>query len=164
MACRRAQNSPSIQPRKFRNVPDNNSKGEYSIMFGRILSGLFVAAALAIATPAFAGADDWVGHWVNSNLSTANLVSIDITKPGANLRVHPWGKCTPTPCDWGTVNATVPPSGINYQAVFNPGFKTATLRLILSPDHNRLTVINQTVFTDGSGRAPYSTTEVFRRE
>lgn len=130
-------------------------------MIGRIFGGLCVAAAMAISAWASAGPEHWVGHWVNNNPATTGLVSIDITKPGANLLVHPWGKCHPSPCDWGTVVATVPPSGINFQAVFNPGYKTTTLRLVLSHDESRLTVINQTVFFDG--RPPLYTTETFHR-
>ncbi len=47
-------------------------------------------------------ANDWVGTWTNANSSTNNVTRIIITSANGQLTLHPFGKCTPTDCDWGT--------------------------------------------------------------
>ncbi|MEK7311223.1 MAG: NBR1-Ig-like domain-containing protein [Chloroflexota bacterium] len=47
-------------------------------------------------------AADWAGTWVNTNAGTNNITRIIITASGSQLSVHPFGKCTPSDCDWGT--------------------------------------------------------------
>ena len=47
-------------------------------------------------------ANDWVGTWTNTNSSTINVTRIIITSVGGQLTLHPFYKCTPTNCDWGT--------------------------------------------------------------
>lgn len=47
-------------------------------------------------------ASDWVGTWTNANASTTNITKIIITSANDQLTLHPFGKCAPTDCDWGT--------------------------------------------------------------
>ncbi|MBI3243658.1 MAG: hypothetical protein HYZ49_15345 [Chloroflexi bacterium] len=47
-------------------------------------------------------AADWVGTWANANAATTNITRIIITSAGGQLTLHPFGKCTPIDCDWGT--------------------------------------------------------------
>jgi|GEM_PF-764127 len=44
---------------------------------------------------------DWVGTWTNL-AATNNITKIIIGVSGAQLTFHPYGKCTPSDCDWGT--------------------------------------------------------------
>ena len=46
-------------------------------------------------------ATDWVGTWTNK-VVTNNITKIIITSSGGQLSLHPYGKCTPSDCDWGT--------------------------------------------------------------
>lgn len=48
-------------------------------------------------------ASDWVGTWTNL-AATNNITKIIIGVSGAQLTFHPYGKCTPSDCDWGTKN------------------------------------------------------------
>ncbi|MBI3763789.1 MAG: hypothetical protein HY260_18245, partial [Chloroflexi bacterium] len=47
-------------------------------------------------------ANDWVGTWTNTNAGTSNITKIVISSSGGQLTVHPYGKCTPQDCDWGS--------------------------------------------------------------
>jgi hypothetical protein len=47
-------------------------------------------------------ASDWVGTWTNANAGTSNITKIIITSANDQLTLHPFGKCAPTDCDWGT--------------------------------------------------------------
>ncbi|MEK7808415.1 MAG: NBR1-Ig-like domain-containing protein [Chloroflexota bacterium] len=44
---------------------------------------------------------DWVGTWTNL-AATNNITKIIIGVSGAQLTFHPYGKCSPSDCDWGT--------------------------------------------------------------
>jgi hypothetical protein len=48
-------------------------------------------------------AADWVGTWTNL-AATNNITKIIIGVSGAQLTFHPYGKCSPSDCDWGTKN------------------------------------------------------------
>lgn len=49
-------------------------------------------------------AADWVGTWTNLTATTNNITKIIIGTSGAQLTLHPYGKCSPSDCDWGTKN------------------------------------------------------------
>ena len=49
------------------------------------------------------------GTWVNDDPNTGGITRILIAASGSDLAVHPYGKCHPTDCDWGT--RTVPRAG-----------------------------------------------------
>lgn len=53
------------------------------------------------------GASQYAGTWLNDDSATSGVTKIIITHLGGqNLRIHPYGKCTPTDCDWGTKDVT----------------------------------------------------------
>jgi uncharacterized protein YdeI (BOF family) len=90
---------------------------------------------------------------------------------GPNVSVHAWGKCHPTPCDWGTrpgiayapnVSSNPVATARAVSAVFPTNFDEATV--ILKPNGaNRITAEIYTHFKDGSGRSAYVSIEQFRR-
>lgn len=48
-------------------------------------------------------ASQYAGTWLNDDAATSGVTKIIITHLGGqNLRIHPYGKCHPTDCDWGT--------------------------------------------------------------
>ena len=51
----------------------------------------------------------FVGEWKNIDSTTTSLTRLLITSDGDKLLVHPWAKCLPVECDWGT--AAVEPAG-----------------------------------------------------
>ncbi len=51
-------------------------------------------------------ASQYSGTWLNNDSGTSGITRIIITNSGQTLNVHPYGKCTPTDCDWGTKSAT----------------------------------------------------------
>lgn len=53
------------------------------------------------------GASQYAGTWLNTDPATQGITKIIITHLGSqNLRVHPYGKCVPVDCDWGTKDVT----------------------------------------------------------
>lgn len=133
-------------------------------MWARIAMGAGFAALVAYASPALAVTEtDYYGHWVNVDPATRSLVSVDIANgPGTTIRVHPYGQCHPTPCDWGEALAEKVPIGValRYRVTFDQGFATKRVRFdIYSVGTLRVSTIVH--FTDGSGRADYTTIDVF---
>jgi hypothetical protein len=58
-----------------------------------------------VTTPATppATADSLAGTWTNSETVELNgLTKLDIAVTGSQLSIHAFGKCDPTPCDWGS--------------------------------------------------------------
>ncbi len=51
-------------------------------------------------------ASQYSGNWYNDDSATSGVTKIFITNSGQTLNVHPYGKCTPTDCDWGTKSQT----------------------------------------------------------
>jgi len=58
------------------------------------------------------GASQYIATWVNDDSATTGVTRIIITLvSGQTMRVHPYGKCTPTDCDWGTKDVNLSASG-----------------------------------------------------
>jgi len=146
----------------------------------------FVALVPAAATvnaasakqPAVLPTPTLLGTWVGNDDGFARIV---ISRSGhcrycagsvpatANwVRVHPFGACTPKPCDWGVVTgrlAAANPnarSGIAFRATFDHDFA-----LVLVTGHlieaGTLEVDAFTRFTDGSGRSDYWQSQELQR-
>jgi hypothetical protein len=118
--------------------------------------------ALKIApTPA-----DLMGNWINVNSATRSIVKIQIGWSGG-LKVHLWGACSPTPCDWKVVSglaygANVSSSrAIAFTAAYHFSFKDTIVSGFLQNGY--LTVYTLNHFTDGSNRYDYVSTDVFKR-
>jgi hypothetical protein len=111
-----------------------------------------------------------LGNWKNTS-ATGALASIKITGTAASPVVEAFGRCSPTPCDWGKVRAIAygpsisAPTGNTALAPYRFSFKNAQLVITYSRalKTERLTVGEYNEFTDGSGRSNYAITETFVR-
>ena len=119
-----------------------------------------VSPATALPSPAF------IGTW-NNTASTGHFVKLSFDAVGGQLRVHAYGACSPTPCDWGIQNAVVyganvsDANGATFTAQYDFGFE----HVIITGKVARKSLKTQTYtqFTDGSGRSNYTTSESFVR-
>ncbi len=140
------------------------------------MKGIFFAALAALATAcgangASANIGQFTGQWVNLNPMTQGVTRIVISTPGGPVRVHAFGQCSPTDCDWGAVDGRPfgPHPGANalgatqsIMARINAGFANKFLVIErIGPD--RLQVKVFTDFIDNSGRQDYVRTHTFRR-
>ena len=126
--------------------------------------------ALASQTPPAAN-PVLFGTWANTNPATNNVVDIVVSPSGGGITVDGYGACSPTPCQWGNVPATVfganvgSPTGNSFEANWNFGFSRtvllATVTRVLFTQV--LTVQEFTTFTDNSGRSNFEVTETFVR-
>jgi len=46
-------------------------------------------------------ASEFVGNWGNVDSATNSITKVYIQVDATNVTIHPWGKCSPTDCDWG---------------------------------------------------------------
>lgn len=73
----------------------------------------------------------YAGTWLNDDSNTSGVTKIIITHLGGqNLGVHPYGKCYPFDCDWGTKNVTF--GGEPLVASGFPSAPTKTLIITLN--------------------------------
>ena len=111
-----------------------------------------------------AQAPGWNGDWVNVDPKTRDLVGITL----AGMNVHPFGACSPKPCDWGVLTAKASTVQVGTQkqaamvAVRTTSFERDTLTISLNPD-GRLRVDVFTHFTDKSGRKDYRAVNTMAR-
>jgi len=133
-----------------------------------VLVGLL---ALFLSVNATASMSQFSGRWTNVDSNTGGLTTLDISVSGTSAQVHAWGKCHPTDCDWGSVNAYAfgPDVGSNLVnnaqallAVFNSGHSQTTL-VIQPTSGNRLKVMSFDRFTDNSGRSNYMSEDTFQK-
>jgi hypothetical protein len=104
----------------------------------------------------------FAGSWQNVHANQGNLLKFDIRNSDSTLYLHAWGKCQPTDCDWGEVQAQAIGSNVGSDPghgarVVTAEFKNNTRQTVLTiyPAANQhLRVESQTHFTDQSGRAP----------
>ena len=113
---------------------------------------------------ALASVSDFLGNWINPDPSTSGITRIIVTPVGDNqVRVHVYGQCQPTDCDWGVRSghsyAENPGSSDirSITAEFNAGYSSKTIILRRAPGGEmRFEVL--TAFTDGSARNDYDIT------
>lgn len=109
---------------------------------------------------------DLLGTWVNVDSNTRGIVKIMLGSAGT-LRVHAYGACHPTPCDWGTVNGLTYGNSVSssravaFSVVYQFSFKTTTITGRLQRGY--LVVETYDHFTDNSGRYDYCSQYTFRR-
>ncbi len=133
------------------------------------LSALFL---LTICLPGVAQINQFDGNWVNVASTTGGVTKLKIDVAGTSVKLQVFGKCQPTDCDWGKVEATAyaPNVGSNLvttarslTAIYNPGF--ATKIVVVTPLRGlRLQADIYTRFTDGSGRTNYDASYIFKPE
>ena len=133
----------------------------------------FAAGVLlvALSCSAYAAIGQFEGKWKNVDPNTSGLTTLEIRISGDRVKVHAWGKCQPTDCDWGTVDATayassvssgLPSNAHTLAAVFKTNFNESLL--VIDPaGGNKLRVEVLTRFTDNSGRSAYSAVCTFSR-
>jgi hypothetical protein len=104
------------------------------------------------------------GDWQNVDPNTRDLVEIVIK----GVKIHPYGQCHPTVCDWGVIKAKSFASNVNSTDISrllakkHNDFDTVEITLSLEAD-GRLRAECFTHFIDQSGRADYSTVNYFNR-
>ncbi len=112
--------------------------------------------ATATGTPATA---TFEGTWTNQDPSTANNTKLVITQNGSELKVHAWGKCTPTDCDWGEQSGgIVDDAGV---VTWDQGFVIRKMKLTLE-GNNQLRSVTESVYSDSRPRR--KTEEVFVKQ
>ncbi len=137
------------------------------IILSLVTACLMLLISLSTCTASLA---QFAGDWSNVDPNTGGITKLSIAISGASANVHAWGKCHPTDCDWGSVNAfsfapdvsSDPVSQAQaLMAIFYEGFKETTL--FISPQGSRLSVQSYTRFTDNSGRSNYGFSGVFQK-
>ncbi len=130
---------------------------------------------VALSCSAYAAIGQFEGKWKNID-PNGGLTTLEIRVSGGKVKVHGWGKCQPTDCDWGTVDATaygpsitssLPSNAHKLLAVFkekNKGNEFEEMILVIDPaGRNRLRVEVLTRFVDKSGRSAYSSVHTLSR-
>lgn len=111
-----------------------------------------------------------LGTWKNTSATGGNIKEVVLTlNPDGSLRVHAFGNCVPTLCDFGVVRgitfgsniASV--SGRVFLAPYTFTFKNALLSGSVNLTRTILTVQAYSEFTDHSGRSNYISTDRFTR-
>lgn len=104
------------------------------------------ATASDTTTPATAM---FQGTWVNQNPTTANNTKLVITQNDSELKVHAWGKCSPTDCDWGEQSGgIVDGAGI---VTWDQGFVIRKMKITLE-GNNQLRSVTESVYSDSRPR------------
>lgn len=123
---------------------------------------------LSLSLPALADAPDytteWSGTWVNQNSNTSGITRFVLVPNGSHkFKVHVYGKCHPTDCDWGTTEMITYARQDGYYfygtANYAQGFKNTALIFTLAEGPVVLESFNQ--FLDNSNRRNYYTREQF---
>lgn len=136
------------------------------------LSLCFACFVLFAHSDASAQLSQFQGNWRNADASTPGITRIQINTNTSPVRVHAWGSCSPSDCDFGAVDgyAYGPNAGSNLNAsaqtvsaVFTTSFSEVVF--IIRPSRGeRLQADVYTRFTDGSGRTAYAETYSFVRQ
>ena len=94
------------------------------------------------------------GLWVNADRSTREITRLRIhgncrSSAGAFPQIELWGKCQPSDCAWGIVDAEQMPIGSmeNLVAQYDQGF--ATRRVVVRMRGTRMQLILTSTFRDG---------------
>jgi hypothetical protein len=138
-----------------------------------LLSGLFLICLLLLAhSDASAQLNQFQGNWRNTDSATGGVTRLQINTGASPVRVHAWGKCSPTDCDMGVVDgfAYGPNAGSNLNnsaeaisAIFRTSFSEAIF-IIRPARGGRLQAEVYNRFTDTSGRTAYVNTYFFTRQ
>lgn len=137
-------------------MPVTQTKNEYKAPTDLVREGAELAASISCS--------QLLGTWKNVNPKTDGLLRLTIAQSGTNMTIECFGACTPTPCNWGGIQAmnyaanVTGNSAIAFSAMYTFAFKQTIIvgRLHEGPDAGQLlTVETFDHFTDGSGRSNY---------
>jgi len=124
------------------------------------LVSLILLSIATIMAPKVEGQTNFLGLWRNIDPNTQSIPQAQIWQEGSRFIISVWGACVPQWCDWG--NATLSFDGPTVaHAVYNPGFAVETLTIELISANLQITSF--THFTDNSGRADYTVTDLFQK-
>ena len=129
-----------------------------------------ILALFCFTIPASADLGDFLGSWVNADPNTGGITHVTIEKVGPwHVKVHVFGSCHPTDCDWGSVLGHAYTEGVGSPEVksivaeFTSSFSQDTI--VFREGHNGSIRMELFVaFTDGSGRNDYVSTGELDRE
>lgn len=94
-------------------------------------------------------ANSFQGLWVNRDPNTRGITKLEIEQDGAQFRVHAWGKCHPTDCDWGVEKGAL----IGDEANVTWDQKFVLIKMALSMrGASQLHVVTDSVFNDDRPR------------
>ncbi len=137
------------------------------IFLSLVTAGLLLLISLSTCSASLA---QFAGDWSNVDPNTGGITKLSIAISGASANVHAWGKCHPTDCDWGGVNAFAFASDVSSDPVSQAQALMATFittfsetTLFISPQGSRLSVQSYTRFTDNSGRSNYASSGMFQK-
>jgi hypothetical protein len=124
--------------------------------------------SLAATAPANASPAQFNGLWVNVDPATHGITRFLVLPTPGGPKVHTYGACSPTPCDWGevplvTYGDNVTDTDHKYgTAVYSFGFVTQAMTFQLL-DATTMEVHTYYQFLDHSGRQNFHTVERFRK-
>lgn len=138
----------------------------------RLLCSYLAVLLLVLLTAggSLASINQFAGSWNNVDPNTSGITKLEIAVSDTSAQVHAWGKCHPTDCDWGSVQAQAFASGVSSDlassadtliAVFDAGFSETTL--VIRPSGNTLNVDAYDRFLDNSGRSNYLASYSFQK-
>lgn len=110
----------------------------------------------------------FVGTWLTTNKATRGIVRMEVTDEDGTLLIRTFGACSPAPCDWGIVKASVFADGIDsttglaFSVAYDFGFMQSDLQAKIKK--GVLVVASFNRFKDDSGRANYFSREFFYRD
>jgi hypothetical protein len=99
------------------------------------------------ATPAI---PSFTGTWLNDNSATGSVVKLIISEVGSRVKVHAFGSCHPTPCDWGTQPGTVDNGAATV--AWDQGFVKRNMTLTLTASGHLSSTLDS-VYNDKRGTA-----------
>ena len=101
------------------------------------------------------------GEWENQDAAAPGITEIVIGENEAGgLRVHAWGKCEPTDCDWGI--AEMNSSNGIAQSIFDMGLVKTTVQFIFLLD-SRLLALSKSEYRDSEAPPDRDHVEFFVR-
>lgn len=130
------------------------------------LPGGATATAVALRT---VDLSTLLGEWICCDKLYGGIIKIVLTEGDkGDLIVHAYGRCHPTPCDWGEVKGvaySATPAGgpaDGFHANYDFGFKET---LVFGTIDRRVLILHDSsVFKDGSGRANYTEYSYFGKK
>ena len=84
------------------------------------------------------------GMWTNDNTVSRGITKVEVEENGDAVKVHAWGACHPTDCDWGTEKGLV--TGDSTSVAWDQGF--VLRKMTLSIDATRLRMDLDSVYRD----------------
>lgn len=98
------------------------------------------------------------GTWTNKDPNARGITKLVITQNGSEVKVHAWGKCHPSDCDWGEEDGGI----IDNAAVVTWDQKFVIRKMKLTIQGNELHSVTDSVYSDNRPRM--KSEEVFVRQ